>query len=162
MSSNPANAVALSAPFQKHPRSQTLPLSCTSHPDEQGGHVSQISADVVVVGAGVAGGALAANLARNGLDVVVLERKSEYVDVVRGEVLTPWGIAEANRMGLHESLLEGGLWTLRWWHQWDETVAPEEAPAVDLQVFVVEGVEGPATLSHDLTSKAFAAAATTA
>ncbi|MDP8932110.1 MAG: FAD-dependent oxidoreductase, partial [Actinomycetota bacterium] len=42
------------------------------------------SADVVVVGGGIAGSALATALAMGGLEVVVLERQSAYRDKVRG------------------------------------------------------------------------------
>ena len=42
------------------------------------------SVDVVVVGGGIAGSALATVLARRGLDVVVLERQTAYRDKVRG------------------------------------------------------------------------------
>ena len=45
--------------------------------------------DVVIVGAGVAGGALAARLARDGLTVLVLERTRVHVDRIRGEWLAP-------------------------------------------------------------------------
>jgi squalene monooxygenase len=47
------------------------------------------SVDVVVVGAGIAGGALAAALVRGGKSVLVLERSTEYVDHVRGEYMHP-------------------------------------------------------------------------
>lgn len=50
--------------------------------------------DVVVVGAGIGGAALATVLARNGIDVLVLERQTAYRDKVRGEWMAPWGVAE--------------------------------------------------------------------
>ena len=45
--------------------------------------------DVVVVGAGIGGSALATALARGGLSVLVLEQETEYRDRVRGEWLAP-------------------------------------------------------------------------
>lgn len=48
--------------------------------------------DVVVVGGGIGGSALAAQLAAGGLDVTVLERTTELPDRVRGEIWTPCGI----------------------------------------------------------------------
>ena len=54
------------------------------------------STDVVIVGGGIAGSALALVLARRGLEVTVLEQQTEYRDRVRGEVLVPWGVAEAD------------------------------------------------------------------
>jgi choline dehydrogenase-like flavoprotein len=46
--------------------------------------------DVVIIGAGVAGGAMATRLARNGHAVLVLERTRVHVDRIRGEFLAPW------------------------------------------------------------------------
>lgn len=56
-------------------------------------------ADVVVVGGGIAGAALAAALAGDGTSVVVLEASEEYRDRVRGESMMPWGVSEARRAG---------------------------------------------------------------
>ncbi len=47
--------------------------------------------DVVVVGAGVAGASIGAVLARGGIEVLLLDRQSEYRDRVRGEFMAPWG-----------------------------------------------------------------------
>lgn len=63
--------------------------------------------EVLVVGCGIAGGALATALARAGRDVVVLEAQTEYQDRVRGEKLFPWGAAEAERLGVVDVLVEG-------------------------------------------------------
>jgi 2-polyprenyl-6-methoxyphenol hydroxylase-like FAD-dependent oxidoreductase len=66
--------------------------------------------DVVIVGGGIAGGALAAVLARSGIavaDPVPLDR-------VRGEFMAPWGVAELKRLGLLETLAAaGGVFTKR-------------------------------------------------
>src|SRR5882757_1336775 len=66
--------------------------------DMSGAH----SHDVVIVGGGIAGSALATVLARNGLDVLVLERQTEFRDKVRGEVILPWGVAEMLRLDLEK------------------------------------------------------------
>ena len=50
--------------------------------------------DVVIVGGGVGGSALAANLAESGLSVRLLERETEFVDRVRGEFMSQWGVVE--------------------------------------------------------------------
>src|SRR5207244_52006 len=62
------------------------------------------SCDVVVVGAGIGGSALATALARDGLQVNVLEQTVEYEDRVRGESMMPWGVAEARALGVEDAL----------------------------------------------------------
>src|SRR5262245_57766660 len=62
--------------------------------------------DVVIVGAGIAGSALAISLARAGYGVLMLEKSKVHVDRVRGELIVPWGVAEARALGILD-LLEG-------------------------------------------------------
>ncbi|KUF15159.1 FAD-dependent oxidoreductase [Streptomyces silvensis] len=69
---------------------------------------AQPAVDVTVVGGGIAGSALAGKLAAHGLDVLVLEKSLRFRDRVRGETLMPWGVAEARRLGLEETLLRAG------------------------------------------------------
>ena len=64
--------------------------------------------DIVVVGGGIAGASLAAVMAGQGAEVVVLERQSAYRDHVRGELLWPWGIREAQELDLESVLLGAG------------------------------------------------------
>lgn len=64
--------------------------------------------DVVIVGGGIAGSALATVLAQDGMDVLVLERQVTYRDKVRGETMQPWGVAEVMRLGLLGILLDAG------------------------------------------------------
>ncbi len=62
--------------------------------------------DVVVVGGGLAGSSLAITLAREGMDVLVVERERVFRDRVRGEVMATWGTVEARQLGLLELLRE--------------------------------------------------------
>jgi 2-polyprenyl-6-methoxyphenol hydroxylase-like FAD-dependent oxidoreductase len=87
------------------------------------------SVDVVVVGGGIAGSALATVLARRGLAVVVLERQTAYRDKVRGEVLSCWGVAEALRLDLEKPLLDAGGHYVNRMVPYDEVTAPEHAAA---------------------------------
>ncbi len=60
--------------------------------------------DVVTIGGGLGGAALAKAMAETGCRALVLERAKEFKDRVRGEVLVPWGCVEARRLGLYEAL----------------------------------------------------------
>jgi len=62
------------------------------------------SYDIVTVGGGLGGAALAGVMAMRGARVLVLEREERFADRVRGEVLMSWGVAELENLGLHRSL----------------------------------------------------------
>ncbi len=64
--------------------------------------------DVVIVGAGVSGGALAVALARQGRRVLLLDKTLKHLDRVRGEYLQPWGVLELKRLGLYERVMADG------------------------------------------------------
>lgn len=65
-----------------------------------------VSHDVLIIGAGVAGGALAAFLGKHGKRVLLIERDLEEPHRIVGELLQPGGVAKLRAMGL-ESVLEG-------------------------------------------------------
>lgn len=60
--------------------------------------------DLITVGGGLAGAALARALAEQGARVLVLERETVFRDRIRGELLQPWGVAEACALGIHDLL----------------------------------------------------------
>ena len=118
------------------------------------------SADVVVVGGGIAGSALAAALARGGLEVVVLERQSAYRDKVRGEVFVPWGTAELKRLGLEEALLGAGGGYATRLARYEERLDPEEATAQAVPLDrLLRGVAGSLNVGHPEACEALAQAA---
>jgi flavin-dependent dehydrogenase len=118
------------------------------------------SADVVVVGGGIAGSALATALARGGLEVVVLERQSAYRDKVRGEVFLPWGTAELKRLGLEEALLAAGGGYATRLGRYEERLDPEEAAAEVVPLDrLLRGVSGSLNVGHPESCEALAQAA---
>jgi menaquinone-9 beta-reductase len=66
------------------------------------------SFEVLIVGGGLAGSSLAIALARAGASVAVVEQEERFCDRVRGECVLPWGVAEARRLGLVETLEAAG------------------------------------------------------
>jgi 2-polyprenyl-6-methoxyphenol hydroxylase-like FAD-dependent oxidoreductase len=76
----------------------------------------QTSYDLIIVGGGIAGSALAIALAPSGARILILEKEVEFRDRIRGEVVMPWGSLEAKRLGIYELLLstcaiEAGYYT---------------------------------------------------
>jgi menaquinone-9 beta-reductase len=68
--------------------------------------MSESKFEIVIVGGGLAGAALARAMASRGRRVVVLERTTTFRDRIRGEWITPWGVAEAQSLGLFSLLME--------------------------------------------------------
>ena len=121
------------------------------------------SADVVVVGGGIAGSSLATVLARDGYQVVVLERQTAYRDKVRGEALACWGVAELLRLDLEKPLLDaGGCYATRA-VPYDEVTDPAQAEAVAAPLDqVLPGVPGVLGVGHPEACEALAQAAAAA
>ena len=71
--------------------------------------------DLIVIGGGVGGSALAANMAAAGAKTLVLEAEESFRDRVRGEAIMPWGVAEARLMGLDAALERAGANPLPFW-----------------------------------------------
>jgi 2-polyprenyl-6-methoxyphenol hydroxylase-like FAD-dependent oxidoreductase len=63
--------------------------------------------DAIVAGGGLAGSALGAALATSGARVLIVERETQFKDRVRGELVAPWGTAEAHRLGILDCLRAG-------------------------------------------------------
>ena len=121
----------------------------------------QAKPDVVIVGAGVAGGALGTVLARAGFDVVLLERENSYPDRVRGEYMAPWGVTELAKLELLQPLRETGALLTKRSIPYDELFAPAEAEAraLDLTKMHSEGL-GALCFGHPATCDIFAKLAT--
>jgi menaquinone-9 beta-reductase len=62
--------------------------------------------DIITVGGGLGGSALAKVMAEHGARVLVVERERHFKDRVRGEAMHPWGVAEARALGIYTLLHE--------------------------------------------------------
>lgn len=119
--------------------------------------------DVVVVGGGIAGGALATALARAGLDVLLLERDIAHRDRVRGETVQLWGVEEIHRLGLEQAFLDAGgsyAGTLVPYDEVSEPAAAEAAAAPLGQL--LPGVRGNLDVGHPQACEALVQAAAAA
>ncbi|MEX2395112.1 MAG: FAD-dependent oxidoreductase, partial [Actinomycetota bacterium] len=115
------------------------------------------SYDAVIVGGGIAGSSLATVLAREGVDVLVLERTTRFVDRVRGEAMMPWGVVESKRIGVYDILKGLGGVQAETWMQYDEGLA---AP-VPIPVGAVLVGEGPLNVGHPAACQALIESAAT-
>ncbi len=107
------------------------------------------SYDLLIVGGGIGGSALAAVMARAGKSVLLLEQSEIFQDKVRGEWIAPWGVSETKRVGLYDLLVAAGGHHLSRHLSFDECLTVEQAQAfaIPLNVFA-EGVPGPLCLRH--------------
>ena len=116
--------------------------------------------DVVIVGGGIAGSALAQVLAREGVAVAVLERDLTPIDRVRGEYMVPWGVAELKRLGLLDCLLAAGGFFLKRNIPYDENMPGEAALPFTFDLTTVHpDAPGPLSMGHPAMCAALAAAA---
>jgi menaquinone-9 beta-reductase len=106
--------------------------------------------EVVIVGAGIGGSALATVLARAGIAVTILEKSLVHVDHVRGEWLAPWGVAETQRLGLYETLLAAGGHHLARHIGYSDDIDPvaAESQRLDFKAFEGAGFKPPLCMRH--------------
>jgi 2-polyprenyl-6-methoxyphenol hydroxylase-like FAD-dependent oxidoreductase len=90
--------------------------------------------DVVIVGGGIGGGALASVLAREGLAVLILEKTLEHKDVVRGEWIAPWGVAETVALGLYDLYEKNGAHRIERHIDYNELETREDSESKALQL----------------------------
>src|SRR5436190_11791759 len=112
--------------------------------------------DVVIVGSGIAGGALATVLADDGLRVLALERQLQYRDHVRGEILWPWGVRLARMLGVERVLLGARAQLVPRLDLYDEGASDPLRFEVGE---AVGGIEGSLNISHPRACSALADAA---
>src|SRR6476660_6210109 len=90
-----------------------------------------VMSDVVVVGGGLAGAALATVLSRAGVHVLVLEKETRFKDRVRGENMLPWGVAAGRRLGLVDTLVAAGGRRVPYFNTYAMGVQTEHRPLPD-------------------------------
>ena len=107
------------------------------------------SYDLIIIGGGIGGSALATVMARAGRSVLVLERTEVFEDQVRGEWIAPWGVTEVRRVGLLDLLIGAGGHYVFKHVSYDETLDPAEAEAatLPLEIFAPD-VPGPLCIGH--------------
>jgi 2-polyprenyl-6-methoxyphenol hydroxylase-like FAD-dependent oxidoreductase len=98
--------------------------------------MARVEYDLVTVGGGLAGSALAKTIAEAGARVLVLERETQFKDRVRGEGMLPWGVVEARALGIREELritCGHDLFT------WNVHLGPTPGPSRDLVTTTTAG-----------------------
>lgn len=105
--------------------------------------------DLIIVGGGIGGSALATVMAKAGARVLLLEQSEAYQDRVRGEWIAPWGVTEVKRLGLYDLLAGAGGHHIARHVTYDETRSPEasEARTLPLSMFAPD-VAGPLAIGH--------------
>lgn len=105
--------------------------------------------EIVIVGGGIGGSALAAAMAQAGRDVLLLEQSEVFEDRVRGEWIAPWGVTETMRLGLFDTLKAAGGHHIGRHVTYDETRTPEEAEAKTLPLGIfAPDVPGPLAIGN--------------
>ena len=76
--------------------------------------MASTSYDIITIGGGLGGAALAKVMAERGARVLVLESETRFRDRVRGEVILSWGVAEAKELGIYEMMRAAGGREVEW------------------------------------------------
>jgi len=85
---------------------------------KKGDFVANSIYDIITVGGGLGGSALAKAMAEHGARVLVVERETQFKDRVRGEFMVPWGVAEARELGIYDLLRATCGQELPWFDQY--------------------------------------------
>jgi menaquinone-9 beta-reductase len=105
--------------------------------------------DVIIIGGGIAGSTLAANLGRTGLVVLLLERETKFIDRVRGEWMAPWGVAETKKLGIYDRLMAAGGHHIAKAINYDELLTPDQALANSMSLHTIHPeAPGPLCMEH--------------
>ena len=104
--------------------------------------------DLIIVGGGIGGSALAAVMAKAGWSVLLLEKQAQYEDRVRGEWIAPWGVAETKRVGLYDLLKRAGGHHITSHVTYDESLPPELCEQAAVPLGLLTDIAGPLCIGH--------------
>jgi len=104
--------------------------------------------DLIIVGGGIAGGALATAMASAGKAVLVLEKTTEYKDIVRGELMVPWGVEEVDNLGLRDVLMDAGGHFIAVHADLGDGIVPDEAFAKPVNLALLPDIPGTLAVGH--------------
>lgn len=104
--------------------------------------------DLIIVGGGIGGSSLACVMAEAGWKVLVLENQAAFADRVRGEWIAPWGVAETQRIGLYDLLMQAGGHHITSHVTYDESLEPRDCESAALPLGLLPGVPGPLCIGH--------------
>jgi len=109
--------------------------------------MAQSQYDLIIVGGGIGGSALATVMARAGRRVLVLERQATFRDRVRGEWMAQWGVREAATLGLLDDLMAAGAHRLTRHRLYGDSIDPASPEELPLDALTPD-VGGPLTFGH--------------
>ena len=118
--------------------------------------------DLAIIGGGIGGSALATVMQRAGRSCLLLERTTEFPDRTKGEWIAPWGIAEAQRLGVLDVIASARGHVIRRHVSFDPARDPDEVLATPTELALLPGVDGPMTQRHPDACQALFDAATAA
>lgn len=104
--------------------------------------------DLIIVGGGIGGSALATVMSRDGKRCLVLEKSLEFEDRTKGEWMAPWGVLEAKRVGVYDEFLKARGHFIHRHVSYEESLPIDQADAAMIPLGFVPGVEGPMTQRH--------------
>lgn len=119
--------------------------------NEANAYSGDVALDVLIVGGGIAGGALGAVLAERGFRIAIVERAPVFKDRIRGEYVHPWGVQEIEALGIDQFVLDhaGALPVPKWTRYTDAQPAVPYAWADDFPASA-----GGLTVPHPLLQQA--------
>jgi menaquinone-9 beta-reductase len=118
--------------------------------------------DLIIIGGGLAGSALAKVMSETGARVLVVEREHGFRDRVRGESMHPWGVSEARALGIYASLVASCAHEILRWESYPGPLGYEHPVRRDLLTTTGHHRAGELAFYHPAMQDAMAAQALSA